>query len=310
MLKNHSICLYHNGNRQIVDYYQKKLSHLEFSGNWVDITDPDSHGKLWEICYADVSRENLIKANTLGIHVLRHVSTYNNDQRNLLPECAPMEFEQWLNYVVCNNLIFCDEVVSELEFENLPLDQTIIITPGRTANAHFRKFLKSLGQHAIECSKSIDNSLLNSQSAVLMWRENHWESLSSNWLALQTNQWIHQINQHFTEPINIDHCVKEISQEWIDNDWKNLCQLVFDCACFFKLILRRPVSLMTTERAMTELQSSHSKINYDKSKLINNYNQTKNLYQSSNTHKLVDSMYNRITALIPTWKIDNENNTI
>lgn len=300
-----SVCLYHNGNRQIVDYYQKKLSHLTFSGNWANATDPDPQGKLWEICYADVTRENLIKANALGIHVLRHVSTYTSDRQNLLQECSPMNHYDWLNYVVCNNLTFCDEIISDISFNDQLLDQTVIITTGRTANSHFREFLNLSGNNAIEVSKKVNDDLLTSKFAILMWREDHWEALTSMWFALQTNQWIHQVNQQVNG--NTSCCVAKISQDWIDNNWINACQFVFDCVCFFKLVLKRPISLMTTERAINEFRSSHSKINYDKSTLIEDYNQTKDSYYNSITYKSIDNMYSRIKTLIPTWKINNEN---
>jgi hypothetical protein len=306
MILNRSICLYHNGNSQVIDYYRKKFSHLTFSGNWSEEHNPTPTGKLWEICYADVTKENLINANSLGIYVLRHVSSYVNDQKHLLNECQVMSYNDWLNHVVCNNLIFCDEVVSQLDFGKAKNNKTIIITTGRTANSHFQCVLKSLGQNAFECSKTINTNLLESQSAVLMWRVEHWEALASNWLAFQTNQWTHRINNQDTKTIN-QH-VPAISQKWIDKDWASICQIVFDSACFFKLILKRPISLMTTERAISEFQSPHSKLSYNKSELIENYNQTKIEYQASSTSKFIDMLYSRITPLVNDWSVNDETN--
>jgi hypothetical protein len=301
MVDNNSICLYHNGNRRIIEYYKKKLSNLTFCGNWSEEQHPSSHGKLWEICYADVTRENLLRANKLGVEVLRHISTFDDDQKNLIQECLPMPYSNWLNHVVSNNLIFCDNIISELELDAPTNNKTIIITTGRTANSHFQCVLESFGQSAFECSKVIDSDLLESQSAVLMWREDHWSAMASIWLATKTNQWTHNINNIDTGTIN--QTVPEISQEWIKTNWPNMCQAVLDSACFFKFLLKRPISLMTTERSIAEFTSPHSKLTYNKSKLIENYNQTKQAYQNSDTCELIDTMYNRITPMIHTWKV-------
>lgn len=300
MPNNNSICLYHNGNRRIIEYYKKKLSNLTFCGNWVEEQHPSLHGKLWEICYADVTRDNLLKANQLGIKVLRHVSNFDDDQKNLIQECCPMSYSNWLNHVVSSNLIFCDDIVSDLNFDARTNNKTIIITTGRTANSHFQCVLESVGQSAFECSKVIDRNLLESQSAVLMWREDHWSAMASIWLATNTNRWTHNINNISTSTIN--QIVSEISQEWIKIDWTNMCQTVLDSAYFFKFILKRPISLMTTERSIVEFTSPHSKLTYDKSKLIENYNQTKQQYQNSDTCRLIDIMYNRIAPIIQHWQ--------
>jgi hypothetical protein len=203
---------------------------------------------------------------------------------------------------VSNNLIFCDDIVSDLEFDANTNNKTIIITTGRTANRHFQCVLESFGQSAFECSKVIDSDLLESQSAVLMWREDHWSALASIWLANKAYQWTHNINNVNTGTIN--QLVPEISQEWIKTNWTNICQAVLDSAYFFKFIMKRPISLMTTERSIVEFTSPHSKLTYNKSKLIKNYTQTKQEYQDSDTYRLIDIMYNRITPMIHPWKVD------
>lgn len=308
-MSTRSICLFHNGNKHVVEDYKKKFSNLEFLGNWNEERNPVSIGKLWEISYADATLENLLKAKNQGICILRHVSTFDDDLKNLVPECSVTDYNNWINNIVSNHLITAEEIVSELVFSKPSDYKQIIITTGRTANKHFQAFLSNKFQiNTFESNKTIDKDFLNTTSAVLMWREDQWEALTSLWIAMSSGIWTHRVNESLTR--NIPTQVEEINNKWIENNWFNLCNLTFNQALFYKSVLKRPISLMTTERAVNEFQSIQTKIPYDKSKIIKNYQESKEQYLKSDTYEKINLLYKHVKQNIPLWDYNFENSSI
>jgi hypothetical protein len=293
MISEHSsICLYHNGNSQVIQQYRTKFSHLKFCGNWAEANKILPTGCLWEISFADATRQNLIRASDSGIAILRHISNYEDDMQHRLPECQWFNYQDWFKHAVIRNLIFSDIVVSDMVLNESESNETVIINTGRTANTHFQKVLESYGHASYECSKVVDNRMLRSKSAVVMWREDHWETLASIWIALQLDLWGHQ-NKNSPDLVYTE-VVDAIDPLWMETDWTNICQSVGDHAVFFKYVLKKPITLMTTERATQEYASKYKKIPYNKDQIICNYEQTKSKYQSSEIANFINFLYNKI----------------
>lgn len=308
-MPDRSICLFHNGNKRVIEYYKRKFSNLTFSGNWSEDISPDPVGKLWEICHADATFENLLRAQHQGIYILRHVSTFENDLENLITECTITDYNSWINNIVSNYLIMADEIVSELIFPAPLYPKQVIITTGRTASKHFQSFLLDNFQvKTFECTKTIDKLFLDSQSAVLLWREDQWETITSTWIGHQINSWIHSIDQSLN--FDLPTQIREIDSGWTETHWFNLCNTIVNNALFYKSVLKRPISLITTERAVTEFQSVQNKIPYDKSKIIKNHQASKEQYLKSDTYKKINFLYNRIKKIIPNWNHNFENYSI
>ena len=135
MIPGPSVCIYHNGNSRILEYYKQKFSHLHFAGNLADSTVYPDQGHMWEVCFADASRKNLVQVKKSGVHILRHISSYQDDQQHLLPESKKLDYNRWLNYAVSNNLSFADEIVSDFVYESTTTDSTVIVTSGRSAGS-------------------------------------------------------------------------------------------------------------------------------------------------------------------------------
>lgn len=298
-----SICIYHNGNSRILQQYKAKFLHLTFSGNLADsVNNLPSHGHLWEICFADATREILTTALQHGVFILRHISTYSDDMDNLLIECERFDYQPWLNHVVANNLCFASQVVSDLTLDSPVEDATAIITTGRTANMHFQSVLAQQGLQTFEYSKTLDQQLLESKSAILLWRKDQWECLTSTWVAQQTQY--SKSHQRAGDPlIKFDHILAPISQEWVNAAWVNLCQIVLDHAMFYLYVCGRSITHTTTELVTGAFQSDQQKLKYNKEQLISNYRETQQYYYQSGIAELLEMLYTNVTKHITPWKV-------
>lgn len=303
MTPEQSICIYHNGNSRILQHYRSKFSHLKFSGNWAESVERPSHGHLWEICFADATRENLSAALSAGIFILRHISTYQDDQENLLPECQQFNYDEWQNNVVASNICFANQVVSDVTLENPVSDSIAMITTGRTANIHLELVLERHGRRAFEYSKQLDQAMIQSASAILLWRKNHWDCLTSTWIAIQTEyKKAHQVAN--TPIVEFDNKVDPIDLGWINTTWINLCQLVLDHAMFYQYVCQRPITHTTTEYIVEQFQSKQQKLSYNKEQLISNYQEIKQQYEHSDVAKLLDLLYTNVTHHINAWNLE------
>ena len=297
-LDNMSICIFHNGNSRIVELYKEKFSHLKFSGNLTNCNYLDnSNDCLWEVCFADATRENLTKASEAGIKIIRHISDYADDIEHLMPECDRFDYPNWLEFVVAKNISFADEIVSDFELSRPDThSKTIIITTGRTANMHFQEVLAEYGIQSFENRKALDDQMLNAKESVLMWREDQWACLTSMWIAKNS-----EFRHNTQDQEEIDIAIDPVDPKWIDKDWYDMAQMALDYALFFKFVLKRPISIMTTERAVSNYTSNHKKVNYNKQKVIAQYDQTKQSYQNSEVAKTLNLLYNKVQQQIELW---------
>lgn len=296
-----SVCLYHNGNSRILQQYKAQFLHLQFCGNWAEATDHHAPGCLWEICYADATVENLMQATASSVHVLRHISTYQDDLENLLPECEHLEYADWLTHVVTDNLCFADQVVSDLLLESSGNPCTVIITTGRTANTHLQEVYKSHGRIAFEGPKSITNDLLSAHDAVLLWRQDQWQCLSSTWIAKQTfykksHQLANKSSKHFD-------VVKPIDINWICQDWMNICKITLDQALLSKYVCNRPTSYTTTAEITKKFLSVQVPLSYNKRQLIPNYEEVESWYKQSTIASFLELRYNKVIKHLTPWSI-------
>jgi hypothetical protein len=168
-----SVCIFHNGNSRVIDLYKEKYNTLEFSGNWASSEQVPMRGQLYELCYADANWDNLIKLRRYRTRIVRHISSYQDDQEHALPECEQFDESTWLTNVVLNNLCFADDIYCDFFVQPLQSnDERILITTGRTANTHFIDwFVKKKNIKAFECSKSLDQRLIDAGSASMLWRK-------------------------------------------------------------------------------------------------------------------------------------------
>ena len=157
MIPGQSICIYHNGNSRILAYYKQKFSHLKFVGNLAESADYPAQGHMWEVCFADANRHNLFQAKKQGVYILRHVSDFQDDLQNLLPECESFEHADWLDHVVTRQLSFANHVVCDFVLESNSNNSTVIVTTGRTANTYFQEILTQAGMTTFENSKFLTN---------------------------------------------------------------------------------------------------------------------------------------------------------
>jgi hypothetical protein len=174
--------------------------------------------------------------------------------------------------------------------------ETAIITTGRTANSHFREVLLDLNVNSFECEKILYPRLFLAESAILMWREDQWECLTSMWIGLNT-KFIHNTNNQ--PPLNFT--IEKIDLDWIRSDWANMSHSVLDHAVFFASVLKRPTTIMTTEKSILDYTSIHKKVNYKKSNIIAQYDETKQFYQNSEVEKILNLLYTRIQRKLPVW---------
>jgi hypothetical protein len=291
-----SVCIFHNGNRRIVEFYKNKFSYLQFHGNWAESSKDHVKPGLYEICYTDASIKNLQQARDLGVRIVRHISTHADDLKNLLPECCPYDQAAWLNNVVVNNLCFSDEIEHDFVLPTDSVKECVIITTGRTASSHLGHAWKAQGKKNFEHEKCINQRFLNAESAVLNWREDQWECASSMWIMLTSKRVLHNVTGNPLD--NYDFQVSAIPQTWIDNDWTNMSKLVLDHSLFFKYVLKKSVLIMSAEYVIEHYQSPHGKMSYEKNKIIQEYNESMSKYNSSNTRHLLDMLYNNTIRLL------------
>lgn len=293
MILGQSVCIYHNGNSRILEHYKQKFSHLKFSGNLAESLSYPDQGHMWEVCFADASRKNLAQAKKSGVYILRHISSQQDDQQNLLPECELFDYTRWLNHAVCDNLSFSDEIVCDFALDTISDGSTVIVTTGRTANTHLQKILTQTGMKTFENTKSLTDDFLSSSTAILLWRVDQWECLTSTWIAGQTEyKHSHQIAN--SDPLEFDFVVDKISINWINKEWVDLCCSVFDHALLYKYVLQRPIYSTTTEQIVSlNIQTDQQKLTYDKSKIIPDYEQSRSLYEQSEIAEILNMLYNQ-----------------
>jgi len=283
-----SILLYHNGNQRVIDQFRKQFRYHKFCGNWKNWMSQPSDHCLYEICIADATDKNLNKAREIGIRIFRYISEYDDDQSNTVSELVLQPYHDWLSNVVCKNLCFADVIVSENLIRDQEINQhSIIITTGRTANTHLQ--MVDCDADLIECNKFIDINLLRARHAILLWRLDQWQCLTSSWILQNSGMVTHQFQGKIKNPVR--KC-DNLTEQWINVDWKNLCQEVLDQALFFHYVVKRTIYHMTTEDVIKRFTSRSEKINYDKSSIIPNYKEMENFYFNSETKKIITMCYN------------------
>jgi len=286
-----SICIFHNGNSRIVDFYKERYNTLEFSGNWASSAQEPTRGQLYELCYADANWDNLIKLRKYRIRIVRHVSSYEDDQEYAMPECEQFDPDTWLTNVVLTNLCFADEIYCDFVYPSKTNDERVLITTGRTANTHvIDHFAKNKNVTAFECSKSLDQRLIDAGSASLLWRKDKWECLTSIWIA-RFNGFHHKLVGH-DAPVYT--AVPPIDNTWIETEWRNVCLSVFDRSLFFRYVLAKFTELINTEYVIESCTSMYEKIPYDKSELIPGYHESQTSYLESDVNLGLDLLYRNV----------------
>lgn len=293
---SNSICIYHNGNKNIISYYKNKFSNLKFVGNWAEF--PYQDNSLYEISHADATYENLFELKKVNIKIIRHISDYDDDQKNIVNECHEQHYEQWLSESVINFLSFSDEIVCGTEFESGNNGKHAIITTGRTASTHLEMYLKKNYIEAFENAKNNiinDKDTVNSNSATFLWRENSWECLTSIWIGLQKQKFVHAYKK---TPFNYEFGqVQEIPIAWLTNDWLNMCRYTMDSAIAYKFLLKKPINIQTHEEIIKNYKTNSIKIPYNKEKIIKNYYHTNEWY-FQNLQPMIDRLYIDTTHLL------------
>ena len=285
-----AVCLYHNGNSRVVELYKQQFNHLPFKGNLSEHSSFEAG--LYEICYADATLDKLHQAKKHGVKIIRHVSDYNDDSNHLLPECQLFPFDVWLEVVVAKNLCVVDKIVNESNIATESVSECAIITMGRTASSHLEYAWRQKGKESFEYHKCIDQRFLNAESAVLNWREDQWDCITSLWITkvkFNAMDAFHKVKGQQSEEYNFT--VSPVEPQWLETDWLNMCRMVFDHALFFKYVLGKPMSIMTTEHVVKTYVSIFEKVPYDKNRIIIDCEKSKNLYNSSNCKFLIDSLY-------------------
>ena len=268
---------------------------MHFYGNWSEYSENNVKPGLYEICYADASIKNLQQAQDLGVQIVRHISTHVDDLANLLPECQPYDHFTWLNNAVVNNLCFSDEITCDFVLPTESVKECAIITTGRTACTHLEDAWREQGKESFEYKKCINQQFLNAESAVLNWREDQWGCATSMWIMLTSNRILHNVAGTIND---YNFRVPAIPQAWIDNDWTNMSKIVLDHSLFFKYVLKKSVSIMSTEYVIDHYQSLHGKIPYEKNKIVQEHDASMSKYNSSNTRHLLDMLYTNTVRLL------------
>ena len=300
MMSAQSICLYHNGNSRVVELYCNQFANLKFCGNWTEADNRSATGCLWEVCFADVTIDNLLLAVESGVKIVRHISTYQDDMNYLLPECERFEYDQWINHAVADNLCFANAVVSELHVAPPTQDATVIVTTGRTANTHLQEVYKSKSKVAFESSKRLDSEFFTAKDSVLLWRLDQWACLTSTWIAQQTEYAkSHQLEHRPT--LSFDSPVLPLDQTWINSTWANLCRITLDQAMLSKYVCDRPVSYTTTEFITANFTTVQTPIPYNKQNLIPNYDEMFQWYNHASLAKHLTIMYNNVITHLTPW---------
>ena len=289
-----SVCIFHNGNSRVLEYYKEKFSELNFAGNWA--CNPLRENSLYEISHADATLDNLLNARNHGIKIIRHVSNYHDDCNYRMPECAVTDYQSWLNNIVARYLCVCDTVTSDLSLKTSNNNKHVVITTGRTANTHYCMYLnENYGIDAVENNKIVDDQLLDSISATFLFRKNHWESAASIWIA-KYNGFSHTYNGVST--VSSFAKTPPIDKNWLCNNWLNICLSSFDHSVFYKYILKkRMFDPETTEDIIKKYQTTSSKNSYQKDGLIDDYYNTKRWYKN-NIEEKINYLYNNTRQLL------------
>jgi hypothetical protein len=301
-MSTQSICLFHNGNSRVIEFYQKQFANLKFCGNWAEAVDCPTSGCLWEICFADATFDNLALARSLGIKIIRHISTYQDDMQHLLPECEQFDYTQWINHAVTDNLCIADQVISDLVIDQPRQNTTIIITTGRTANTHLQHVYKGQNKYAFESSKKLDSAFFEAGDAILLWRLNQWACLTSTWIVQQTDYAkSHQLNHSPT--VTFEHQVAPIDLTWVTNNWFNMCRITLDQAMLSKYVCRRPTSYSTTEFVTSTFETVQKPLSYRKQDIIPNYDEIQQWYDQSKIAFNLTTVYNNVIQHLIPWSI-------
>lgn len=265
-----SVCIFHNGNQRIIELYRAHYHALSFRGNW-GVTDKKTPvGSLYELSYADATFNNISELNVFGIQVVRHITNYVDDNANRPSECEQLNYNDWLQCAVLNNLCFSN--IIKTEFIQCPIssNEHAVITTGRTASLHYRYILKEQNITAFENHKSLDERWINAGSATLLWRKDSWECLTSHFIA-QNQEFVHNIEGRNTHQFSNEAI--EITREFVEN-FVNQCLAAMNFSLYFKYILQKPIDVVTTEDILN-IQTKSKKVDYNKKALILNYDQTK-----------------------------------
>jgi ABC-type uncharacterized transport system involved in gliding motility auxiliary subunit len=132
-----------------------------------------------------------------------------------------------------------------------------------------------------------------------MWRLDQWECLTSTWISKQTGRWSHQLENR--PKLQFDSTIKPIDWKWIEIDWVAISTASLDHAVFYQYVIKRPIQLITTEKAIKNYQSVQKKINYNKKEIIQDYDESKSKYLESDVAKLLDLLYNKVQNHIQPW---------
>jgi hypothetical protein len=99
--------------------------------------------------------------------------------------------------------------------------------------------------------------------------------------------------------------VPAIDNDWIENEWRNLCLGVFNRSLFFKYVLAKFVEIINTEGVIETCTSMYEKIPYDKSALIPNYNESQDRYLESDVNLGIDLLYRNVRNHIERGRLIN-----
>lgn len=294
---SNSICIFHNGNKNVISYYKNKFSNLKFVGNWAEF--PYQNNSLYEISHVDATYENLFELKKTNTKIIRHISDYDDDQKNLINESPAQTYKEWLEHTVIKFLSLSDEIICDFKIKTENNGLHAIITTGRSASTHLEMYLKNQNILSFEIDKSLFFadyiSLLNSKSATFLWREDDWECLTSNWISLENDDFVHA---RYSIPFEYNFTqVKEIDTTWMAENWVNICGKVMDLSIAYKVILGKSIDIKTTENIILNYKSDLMKIPYDKSKLIDNYHISKQWYYD-NIHSKIADMYSNAKKLL------------
>tara|TARA_R110000868_G_C10755344_1_gene753516 strand:- start:35 stop:907 length:873 start_codon:yes stop_codon:yes gene_type:complete len=283
-----SVCLYHNGNSRVVELYKEKYKHLDFAGNYACNELRDN--ALYEICIADASNKLLLDMKYHGVRIIRHISTSKDDSAHKMDELEHVVYPD----LILNNLCFSDEIHCDYVLDSDNVDETVIITTGRTANSNLVDNLKQKGQIAWEDEKIINSRLCNSKHAILLWRCDVWEVCTSIAISY-SNGFLH--NTDIT-PRPVFDTSFNIDMDWIDVTFWNNCRLTLDRALYYHVLMQKPVKCMTTEEMLPTTPSRFKKINYNKQQLILNYTQAHKHFIDTKFDKNIIMLYNNTKRLL------------
>lgn len=287
-----AVCVFHNGNSRVIDDYKKKYSELQFAGNWA--CNEYNTGSLYEISNADATKENLFDMRSRGVKIIRHVSTREDDLLYRVEELDPGVFDDWHKSLVITNLCFADSIITEFtDSIDSEVQETTIITTGRTASTHFEEHLFNKGIQSYEGGKVVDTRLRKSQDSILLWRKDIWEVLTS--IIISESNGFQHSNQGTTDPVY--NKITSIDFDWIKYNFWNMCQNVLDNSLYYKFIIKKPIVATTTEDVI-KYQTTSKKISYQKNNLISNFDRAHKYFDEINFENKMNILYNNTLQLL------------